>query len=130
MSGAFPQENNNKMNLNEYAQKAGSTAPDTTTDMGRIHAAMGICGEAGEVMDHMKKVTFNNKDLDIKHLIAELGDICWYINLMITSLGTTWEHVFDVNIAKLSVRHPGLKYSHDNSNNRDVEAEKAAMAAV
>lgn len=118
------------MNLKDYVQKAMTTAPITNADMLRIHAAMGICGEAGELIDHMKKVTFNNKDLDEKYLVAELGDICWYMNLMITALGTTWEHVFDVNIAKLSARFDGLQYSHDSANNRDLDAEKAAMAAV
>jgi hypothetical protein len=118
------------MNLKDYAQKAMTTAPSASVDMLRIHAAMGICGEAGELMDHMKKVTFNNKDLDEKYLVAELGDICWYMNLMITALGTTWEHVFDVNIAKLSARYPQLQYSHDSANSRDLDAEKAAMAAV
>lgn len=118
------------MELNEYAQKATITAPSASIDMLRIHAAMGICGEAGEVMDHMKKVTFNNQDLDKEHLVAELGDICCYMNLMITVLDTTWQHVFDVNIAKLSARYKDLQYSHDSANNRDLDAEKAAMAAV
>lgn len=118
------------MELNEYAQKAMMTAPSASVDMLRIHAAMGICGEAGEVMDHTKKVVFNNKDLDKNHLVAELGDICWYMNLMITALDTTWQHVFDVNIAKLSARYQDLRYSHDSANNRDIDAEKAAMAGA
>ncbi len=118
------------MDLNEYTQKATMTTPIASGDMLRIHAAMGICGEAGEVMDHMKKVVFNRKDLDKNHLVAEMGDICWYMNLMITAIGTTWEHVFDVNIAKLSVRYKDLQYSHHRANKRDLDAEKAAMAAV
>ena len=116
------------MDANEYSTLALRTAAQRSTKDLMVEAAMGIGGEGGEVVDIVKKVFFYGKELDRQHLIEELSDLAWYTNLMIHTLGTTWGEVFETNIRKLEARYPDLRFNEDHAINRDVEAEKAAMA--
>jgi NTP pyrophosphatase (non-canonical NTP hydrolase) len=118
------------MDIETYSKLAIRTASAGSPRDHLLHSSLGIGGEAGEVLDHVKKVVFNNRDLDIDHIVAEIGDILWYINLMLHTVNVPWITVLDKNIAKLETRYPGLKYDDDRSLNRDVAAEKAAMDAV
>jgi NTP pyrophosphatase (non-canonical NTP hydrolase) len=118
------------MDIETYSKLAIRTAKCGIARDSIIHASLGIGGEAGEVLDHVKKVVFNDRDLDIEHIVAEIGDILWYINLMLYTVDVSWSIVLDKNIAKLETRYPDLKYDADRSLNRDVAAEKAAMRAV
>ena len=116
------------MNLDEYAPLALRTAGDRTFHEHLCNGGLGLAGEAGEVADAIKKVVFHQKPMDVDHLIAELGDCAWYLNLLIHNLGTTWEEVLERNIKKLSARYPEGFFDPERANNRDVEAEQAAMA--
>ena len=119
------------MDIETYSKLALRTAPRGYTWTDEItHASLGIGGEAGEVLDHVKKAAFNNRSLDHDHLVAEVGDLMWYLNLLVASLGTTWGHVLSVNVAKLEARYPDLKFDAEHSLNRDLAAEKAAMESV
>jgi NTP pyrophosphatase (non-canonical NTP hydrolase) len=118
------------MDIEAYSRLAIRTAKCGIAIDNITHASLGIGGEAGEVLDHVKKVVFNDRDLDIDHIVAEIGDILWYINLMLYTVDVPWSIVLDKNIAKLQARYPDLKYDADRSLNRDVAAEKAAMRAV
>lgn len=40
-----------------------------------LHMAVGVSGEAGELLDAIKKATIYNKPLDVENMIEELGDI-------------------------------------------------------
>lgn len=70
-----------------------------------IHAAMGISGEAGELMDAIKKHVIYNKPLDRDNAIEELGDLEFYMELLRQELGVSREVCLGVNIAKLSKRY-------------------------
>lgn len=71
-----------------------------------LHAAIGISGEAGELMDAVKKVFLYGKSLDTDNVKEELGDLAWYMSLMMTAIGTTWEEVMRMNFEKLEKRYP------------------------
>jgi len=75
-----------------------------------LTASVGLSGEVGEFNDIVKKLIFQGKEIDDdtkKHLKSELGDICWYMAQALMALDSSWEEVFDINIAKLSERYPG-----------------------
>lgn len=116
------------MDTKEYAPLALRTARALDHENSLLNAALGIAGEAGEVADSVKKVIFHSKPMDRDHLIAELGDIAWYLNLMIDTLGTTWDEVLERNIKKLETRYPDLRFNADHANNRDTAKEREAMA--
>lgn len=77
-----------------------------TQDMHRVNAALGLCGEAGEFADVVKKWFAQGHALDRDKAIKELGDVRWYLELAAWALGTTLEEVEQRNIAKLSARYP------------------------
>lgn len=85
-----------------------SLSPDKI-DM--IHAIMGISGEAGELLDAIKKHVIYNKPLDLVNVVEEIGDLEFYLEQLRQRLGITREETLAANIAKLSVRYAGLTYT-------------------
>lgn len=76
-----------------------------------LHMAVGIVGEAGELIDGIKKAVIYNKSLDRDNMVEELGDIEFYLEGLRQGLGITREETLAGNISKLKVRYDGLKYS-------------------
>jgi NTP pyrophosphatase (non-canonical NTP hydrolase) len=70
-----------------------------------ITAVLGLCGEAGEVADLIKKSRYKGIPLDNASLLMELGDVLWYAELVCQCLGVTREQVEALNIAKLEARY-------------------------
>lgn len=76
-----------------------------------LHMTIGISGEAGELLDAVKKHVIYNKPLDRENMLEELGDLEYYMEGLRQCLGATREEIVALNIAKLSKRYPGLSYS-------------------
>lgn len=95
------------MTANDYQRMALRTSGEyhSRFDMLR-NAVYGLNGEAGEVIDILKKHEFQGHDLEQKKLLDEAGDVCWYIALLCEALGTTLENVMMQNIEKLKKRYP------------------------
>lgn len=95
------------MNLNEY-QEAALTTAVYPEDKRIIYPALGMCGEAGEVADKVKKVIRdNNQSFDTARKIEiakEIGDVLWYCATMAHDLGFTLESIAQMNISKLQSR--------------------------
>lgn len=70
------------------------------------NGVMGLCGEAGECADMVKKVFFQGRSFDVEHFAKELGDVLWYIALCCETLGLSMDDVMQKNIDKLSARYP------------------------
>lgn len=68
--------------------------------------ALGLAGEAGEVVDILKKVLFHDKELDKDNLVLELGDVMWYVQHLCNTISVSLEDVIEANIKKLSARYP------------------------
>lgn len=95
-----------------------------------LHGAMGLCTEAGEFMDAMKKAVFYGKPIDTVNLKEELGDILWYIAIIIDALGdTTIDEIMAVNIAKLKARYPD-KFSKTHAEVRDLDRERSVLEVL
>lgn len=115
------------MELNEYSRKSLRTANDLGPTGDLIHAALLITSEAGEIADVIKKHYAYGRPLDTIHLIEEVGDCVWGINLLLKTIGVEWSEVLDVNIAKLEARYPDLRFNDQHSVNRDKVREEAAI---
>lgn len=93
------------MELNEYQQKALETAVYPTVI---IYPALGMCGEAGEVADKVKKaLRDNNSEFteEKKFEIAkEIGDVLWYCATLSNDLGFSLQQIAEMNINKLQSR--------------------------
>ena len=97
------------MNFDGYQKKALETAiinPDPLMD--KTIWAMGIAGEAGEVLEKWKKiVAYKNGKVtteDLEGLKKELGDVVWYVAVMADSLGLSLSEVMEFNVEKLTSR--------------------------
>lgn len=89
-----------------------------------IHASMGISGEAGEILDLIKKTwAYEREEIDAEKLIEELGDLRFYYQAMINLMGLTDDDIKAANIGKLSTRYPQGLYSNKDANAR-VDHEK------
>lgn len=96
-----------------------------------LHAAVGISGEAGELSGAIERWIWYRKELDVKNLKEELGDLLWYVAEMCNALGFEMEDVMVANIAKLRARYPD-KYTNElaaeENRNRTAEQVFAARA--
>lgn len=99
------------------------------SEMGLMHGVMGICGEAGEIMELVKKYVFYNKSFDIDALKEELGDLLWYMAQICEAGGFTFEELMDLNIKKLRARYPH-KFNTEGAIDRNLDKEKEAMNAT
>lgn len=75
------------------------------------HAALGICGEAGELADCIKNHIHYRQPLNRTNLIEELGDLEFYIQAVKNLFNISDEQVNAALGEKLGVRYAGLKYS-------------------
>lgn len=71
-----------------------------------IHAILGISGEAGELLDAIKKHTIYNKPLDVENVVEELGDLEFYLEQLRQALSISREETLQANIKKLRKRYP------------------------
>ena len=95
------------MTINEYQSLAMRTL---NHELDRkdvlINSVMGLCGEAGEAIDIVKKWLAQGHELDKEHLAKELGDVAWYLAEAATALNIPLEEIFEANIEKLKKRYP------------------------
>lgn len=83
-----------------------------------LHMAVGVSGEAGELLDAIKKGAIYNKPLNRENIIEELGDIEFYMEGLRQGLGITREETIEANIAKLGVRYSSGTYSDKQAQER------------
>lgn len=65
-----------------------------------------MSGETGEVVDLIKKHLIFNKPLDQDKLKKELGDVLWYMSVIIDAIGSSYEEIMQMNSDKLDARYP------------------------
>lgn len=116
-----------RLTANDFQRAAMRTASGMDHDVynGRgllLNGVMGLNGEAGEVIDCVKKACFQGHELDREHLIEELGDVAWYLAVCAEALGVTLEEVLKRNIDKLKTRYPD-GFDKARSINREEAAE-------
>ncbi len=75
------------------------------------HMVTGVSGEAGELLDAIKKHVIYRKPLDRENVTEELGDLEFYMEGIRQALHIERDEVLLHNIAKLSTRYHQLNYS-------------------
>jgi NTP pyrophosphatase (non-canonical NTP hydrolase) len=75
------------------------------------HAALGIAGEAGELVDAIKKHVIYGKPLDLENVREEIGDIRFYIEALCNILDLHDQTIIQANMNKLAKRYKDLTYS-------------------
>lgn len=114
------------MNASHYQALASRTLIDrldfTITDDQLMIAwnAIGLAGEAGEIMELVKKGIFHQHGLDTEKMHKELGDLLWYVAALCTKLGFSMDDIMTANIEKLRTRYPNGYNSQDSQRRVDV----------
>jgi NTP pyrophosphatase (non-canonical NTP hydrolase) len=94
--------------LSDYQLGARATAvyPDAGSNL--TYPALGLCGEAGECAEKVKKAIRDDGGVLTGErraaLAAELGDVLWYVAQLATEAGLDLDEVADNNLAKLLSR--------------------------
>ena len=86
-----------------------------------LTASVGMCAEAGEFTEVVKKIVFQGKPVteeNLFHLKRELGDIMWYVMQACMGLGTSLDEIIEMNVEKLSSRYPEGAFDVHFSENR------------
>jgi NTP pyrophosphatase (non-canonical NTP hydrolase) len=107
------------MGFNTYQKNAEKTINKEITSSRELilNACLGLAGEAGEVIDHVKKWAYQGHELSKEKIIDELGDVLWYMSEMCTALDIKFAQVSNYNTRKLKRRY-GDKFSKEQSINR------------
>jgi NTP pyrophosphatase (non-canonical NTP hydrolase) len=86
-----------------------------------LTAAVGLCAEAGEFTEIIKKIVFQGKPVNednLFHLKREMGDIMWYFMQACMALDVSPEEIIEMNVDKLKSRYPGGEFDVHYSENR------------
>ena len=96
------------MQLSEYQNRSRATAvyPDAGDNL--TYPALGLCGEAGECAEKVKKAIRDDGGVLSEErraaLAAELGDVLWYVAQLATEAGLDLDALAEDNLAKLLSR--------------------------
>jgi NTP pyrophosphatase (non-canonical NTP hydrolase) len=82
--------------------------------MDLIHMALGVAGEAGELVDAIKKYAIYDHELDLENVIEELGDLEFYMERVRDVLDLSRHDILQANILKLRKRYP-KKYTDEHA---------------
>lgn len=93
--------------------KPGKEILDTLTPLRCevLHAAVGVSGESGELLDAIKKWIFYNKTVDRENVVEELGDLEFYMEAIRSKMGISREETLKHNMEKLAERYKKYQYS-------------------
>lgn len=95
------------MTLTDYQSHAKRTSAAPWPERERLLVqTLGLCGEAGEIADLIKKHAWHGRELDRTEIANELGDVLWYVADLSTALGLSLDDVATRNVEKLRRRYP------------------------
>ncbi len=93
--------------LADYQDWVDSTCTERVKELQLIYPALGLAGETGEVIERIKKIVRDGRDVsfeDREYLALELGDVLWYVCRIANVLQLSLEDVIQGNVEKLEYR--------------------------
>jgi NTP pyrophosphatase (non-canonical NTP hydrolase) len=96
------------MEFSVYQRLSRESAMYPNKDRNFVFPALGLCGEAGEAADGVKKAIRDDggvvTDVRREELAAELGDVLWYASQLATEVGLDLDEVARGNLGKIVAR--------------------------
>jgi NTP pyrophosphatase (non-canonical NTP hydrolase) len=96
------------MDFSSYQQQSRRTALYPDRDRNFLYPTLGLCGEAGEVAEKVKKVIRDQggevSEETRRAIAAELGDVLWYVAQLATELDLELGAIAQANLDKLQSR--------------------------
>ena len=90
------------------------------------HAIFGLIDELGELTGPLKKEAFYGKPADRTNVVEEIGDLMWFLAILLDERGITLEECLRANTRKLRVRYE-QGFCDRDAIKRDIRAEYKAM---
>lgn len=122
------------MTVTEYQTIIEQTAV-YPKEIGILYCTLGLCGEAGEVSEKIKKIYRDNPEMLVKlkntlliseeveevrnSLKKEIGDVIWYCTALASEFDISLEDVMATNYTKLLARK-ATNTLHGSGDNREV----------
>ena len=94
------------MTFTEYQDDAKRTASPNRDDKELLISACGLAGEAGEVVELIKKYVGHGKTPSPTRISEELGDVLWYVADIASRYDLNLDGIAANNIKKLRQRYP------------------------
>ncbi len=108
------------MTFNDYQEAAGKTALYPNRGNNLTYPVLGLASEAGEVAGKYKKVIRDAGGVvnpeEREKLLAEVGDVLWYVAAICSELDASLEDVARANIEKLASRAERNRISGSGDN--------------
>lgn len=96
------------MRFSEYQSRSRETAVYPNAGDNIVYPALGLCGEAGETAEKVKKAIRDDGGTLTEErraaIAAELGDVLWYMAQLATEAGLDLDEIAEENLAKLLSR--------------------------
>jgi NTP pyrophosphatase (non-canonical NTP hydrolase) len=93
--------------FNDYQNAAQRTSAAPWPERERpLVQCLGLCGEAGEVANIIKKAAWHGQPADREKLADEMGDCLWYLADLASHYGLTLRDIAQRNVDKLQARYP------------------------
>jgi NTP pyrophosphatase (non-canonical NTP hydrolase) len=96
------------MLMSDYQSRSRATAVYPQQGDNLLYPTLGLCGEAGEVAEKIKKMVRDDggglADERRAALSKELGDVLWYVAQIATEADLDLDTIADENLAKLLSR--------------------------
>ena len=96
------------MEFNEYKKLALRTRKHwdkKDKDLEMAYYTLGLVGEAGEVVEVVKKHLVGSHEINPALIKKELGDVLWYTAAISEYFGFDMNEIAQLNIDKLAARH-------------------------
>ena len=108
------------MHFTEYQELAKWTAI-YPVGYKKVYPALGLCGEAGEVAEKIKKSIRDGIDYGYEEefkaeLTKELGDVLWYVAALASDLDISLNEIAENNLLKLASRKKRNKIGGSGDN--------------
>lgn len=117
-------ENANNLKSGFYPSLANTST--LHVDPRVLHGIIGIATESSELIEATLNHLVLLEKLDSVNVQEEIGDIFWYVAILIDSVGGDWDTIQETVIAKLKKRYPD-KFTSENAINRDLDAERKLL---
>jgi NTP pyrophosphatase (non-canonical NTP hydrolase) len=96
------------MLIADYQERSRATAVYPGAGENLLYPTLGLCGEAGEVAEKVKKMLRDDGGVLSPErrtaLAKELGDVLWYAAQVATEAGLDLDAIAEENLAKLGSR--------------------------
>ena len=96
------------MLLSDYQDRSRATAVYPGAGDNLLYPTLGLCGEAGEVAEKVKKMVRDDagvlSDERRAAISKELGDVLWYVAQIATEAGLDLDEIAAANLDKLLSR--------------------------